>query len=672
MSKQKRAYKLHDYSLDDFEEAIERVNNGESYGKTAAEFKIPKSTLYAEANDLVPVDAKRGPSTVLSEEEENRLEKWILDKARLGFPMHEEEVKTAVRNIVNDLERPNYFTTDNKSEALTKTRASVTGAKLRKWFKEVYTYFTEHKLEHVLDRPESIFNGDESGFCLCPKSSRLLGPRKEKKFYEISAGNEKENITVLCSFSAAGATLPPMIMFSYQRIPAHLTQAIPPDWAIGRSDSGWMVSSTFYEYIANVFYPWCVKNEVPFPVVYFLDGHKSHLSLELSDFCREKLIILISLFPNSTHIIQPCDVAIFRAVKIKWREQIQSYKEQTHVPLTRANFAPLLKNALDTLSVETIKNGFKKCGLYPFEPDAPDYSQCISNRRDQIKKRNSCEREISVFNYNDYVSTKRFFDNFIKKDKLEKFIEMRNTNKLCSDQTYLLWKKCIDNMELFEPEDNESGLTNETVQFNSSDHSSDSLMDEFTRDTSPSISQFSSYTAGSMQMLSDKSIISASNIMKIPVINVESCNVISVCDINTISTTQQVDLNSNDIVQVLPTINIENVVAGSKENNVLLQKHSNIISIEEHRGENLIYETPENSHDFDSSIMSENQRKNIISETPDSSQEFNSKNTSKNQRINVIDKTPENSKNSSVWDKHCYWPSVTKSTKTRKEAPKLP
>uniref|UniRef100_A0ABD2XFZ9 DDE-1 domain-containing protein n=1 Tax=Trichogramma kaykai TaxID=54128 RepID=A0ABD2XFZ9_9HYME len=581
---------MHDYSLDDLEEAIERVNNRESYGKTAAEFKIPKSTLYAKANDLVPVDAKRGPSTVLSEEEENRLEKWILDKARLGFPMHEEEVKTAVQNIVNDLERPNYFTTDNKPEALTKTRASVTEAKLREWFKEVYTYFTEHKLEHVLDRPESIFNGDESGFCLCPKSSRLLGPRKEKNFYEISAGNEKENITVLCSFSAAGATLPPMIMFSYQRIPAHLTQAIPPDWAIGRSDSGWMVSSTFYEYIANVFYPWCVKNEVPFPVVYFLDGHKSHLSLELSGFCREKSIILISLFPNSTHIIQPCDVAIFRAVKIKWREQIQSYKQQTHVPLTRANFAPLLKNALDTLSVETIKNGFKKCGLYPFEPDAPDYSQCISNQREQIKKRNSCEREKSVLNYNDYVSTKRFFDNFIKKDKLENFIEMRNTNKLCSDQTYLLWKKCIDNMELFEPEDNESGLTNETVQFNSSDHSSDSLMDESTRDTSPSISQFSSYTAGSMQMLSDESIISASNIMKIPVINVESCDVISVCE-------------------VLPTINIENVVAGSKKNNVLLQKHSNIISIEEHRGENLIYETPENSHDFDSSIMSENQRK---------------------------------------------------------------
>lgn len=232
---------------------------------------------------------------------------------------------------------------------------------------------------------ESIFNEDESGFQLCPKSGLLLGPRKEKNFYEISAGQEKETITVLCTFSASGASLPPMIMLPYKRILAHLTQSIPPDWAVGRSDSGWMVSSTFYEYMANVFYPWCIKNNIQFPVIYFLDGHQSHLSLELSDFCKQKSIILVSLFPNSTHITQPCDVAsIFRALKLKWRKEVQMYKQETQTSLTKANFAPLLKKAFDQLSAETIRNGFKKCGLFPFDENAVNYDQCISTRRKKI------------------------------------------------------------------------------------------------------------------------------------------------------------------------------------------------------------------------------------------------------------------------------------------------
>lgn len=71
----------------------------------------------------------------------------------------------------------------------------------------------------------------------------------------------------------------------------------------------------FYEYIANVFYTYCVKNYVPFRNIYFSDGHRSHFSLELSDFCKDRLIILVALYTNLTHIIQPYD-SIFKSIKI--------------------------------------------------------------------------------------------------------------------------------------------------------------------------------------------------------------------------------------------------------------------------------------------------------------------------------------------------------------------
>ena len=39
--------------------------------------------------------------------------------------------------------------------------------------------------------------------------------------------------------------------------------------------------------------------------------------------------------------------------------------------------APLLKNVLNKIKRSSIINGFSKCGIYPFNPDKPDYSKCL-------------------------------------------------------------------------------------------------------------------------------------------------------------------------------------------------------------------------------------------------------------------------------------------------------
>lgn len=76
-----------------------------------------------------------------------------------------------------------------------------------------------------------------------------------------------------------------------------------------------MTGESFFEYIGNVFIPFLKESETPLPVVVFLDGHKFHLSLNLSILCSENKIILVSLFPNATHILQPLDVAVFGPMK---------------------------------------------------------------------------------------------------------------------------------------------------------------------------------------------------------------------------------------------------------------------------------------------------------------------------------------------------------------------
>ncbi|XP_046684545.1 MFS-type transporter clz9-like [Homalodisca vitripennis] len=115
--------------------------------------------------------------------------------------------------------------------------------------------------------------------------------------------------------SASGVVGPTMVVHSYARIPADIADSTPPDWALGKSESGWMTGELFYEYITNIFHPWLDNNNISRHVILFIDGHTSHLTLHTSQFCADNNIILVSLLPNATHLLQPMDVAVFRTLK---------------------------------------------------------------------------------------------------------------------------------------------------------------------------------------------------------------------------------------------------------------------------------------------------------------------------------------------------------------------
>ncbi|KAJ8951782.1 hypothetical protein NQ314_007638 [Rhamnusium bicolor] len=96
-----------------------------------------------------------------------------------------------------------------------------------------------------------ILNRDETSFSMCSKSEKVLAPKGWKNIYELQKGSEKETITVLLVFSASGDTVHPMVVFPYIRPPMSVIKSMPPDWFLGRSETGLMRSEIFYEYIVN-------------------------------------------------------------------------------------------------------------------------------------------------------------------------------------------------------------------------------------------------------------------------------------------------------------------------------------------------------------------------------------------------------------------------------------
>lgn len=97
---------------------------------------------------------------------------------------------------------------------------------------------------------------------------------------------------------------------------------------IGTSDNGWMKTELFYEYIANVFCKSLRAQGTVFPIVLFVDGHKSHLTYEVSKLCTDLEIILIALYPNATRILQPADVSCFKPLKNFWKKGVLEWRRK--------------------------------------------------------------------------------------------------------------------------------------------------------------------------------------------------------------------------------------------------------------------------------------------------------------------------------------------------------
>lgn len=211
-----------------------------------------------------------------------------------------------------------------------------------------------------------------------------------RNVYEITRGNEKESLTTLFTFSAAGNIETPLIVYPYKRIPNDIRESVPEGFAIDKTDSGCMQTDVFNNYIKDIFYNDLVKRNVKFPVVLFVDGHASHKSYSLSKLCEELQIILVCLYPNSTRITQPADVSGFGPLKEGWKTAVHLWKTQNITKvLTKLRVAPILevvKN--ECIDKAAVINGFEACGLYPFNPDAVDYSKCLGKSSTKIATAN--------------------------------------------------------------------------------------------------------------------------------------------------------------------------------------------------------------------------------------------------------------------------------------------
>ncbi|CAF1598085.1 unnamed protein product [Didymodactylos carnosus] len=90
------------------------------------------------------------------------------------------------------------------------------------------------------------------------------------------------------------------------------------------SERGCMEKNSFYEWFINLFIPQ-VTNTTPKPILLILEGHSFHHSVRTMKLATENDIVLLSLPPNSTRILQSLDVTLFKSIKQKDHEILNEY-----------------------------------------------------------------------------------------------------------------------------------------------------------------------------------------------------------------------------------------------------------------------------------------------------------------------------------------------------------
>lgn len=227
-----------------------------------------------------------GPPPELTRDEELKTVEWIIKKAMLDFPMHPEEVFDTKQHFLNSTNRITKFkenrpgrkwlklflkrqpaVTKRNAEIISKARVSVKEKDVRNWVSQLQQHLNDESASYILNDTSSIFNADETGVQICPKTGLILGLKNYKDTHEIAPG--KESRTVLCNFSANGVDVPPYIVYPYKRIPRDVVESVPDSWSIGRSHTGWMVSTKFFAYI-NFFYSYRqIKNNIKLQCCFF-------------------------------------------------------------------------------------------------------------------------------------------------------------------------------------------------------------------------------------------------------------------------------------------------------------------------------------------------------------------------------------------------------------------
>jgi hypothetical protein len=357
----------------------------------AKEFDCDRSTLSRRYRGVTTSrEEYRESMSVLSNQQSASLILYINTLTTRGIPPTPAMIRNFVYDITKEWVSKNWVTnwTKRHSQELESSYLQPLdmARKIADNLHQYAIYFNQ--LEEYIKRyeilPGNQYNMDEKGFLIGiltrlkrvftkaqAQSGQLIGPSQD--------GN-REWITILACICADGTSLSPSLI--YQAVTGNLQdtwlQDFNPDdhsCFFTSSPTGWTNNDLGYQWLTTVF-----DRETKTKArggrdwrLLIIDGHGSHINMRFLEWATKQRILVAVYPPHSTHRLQPLDVSLFAPLAVHYSQQLARHMLNTQglSTITKRDFFRLFWPAYrSAFSRENIYSGWRKTGIYPFDPNA--------------------------------------------------------------------------------------------------------------------------------------------------------------------------------------------------------------------------------------------------------------------------------------------------------------
>ena len=331
------------------------------------------------------------PAQKLNPDQEKNLVSWILNEEAAGRGQSKANIRKFADLILKHDGRDehvghnwvNRFIARHKDVKMKPSRPTdavraneTTEEQLQRFFR-----LLEHQIEDKDIDWTTLHNIDEHGVAEGETEAGRVVGTSFTFFATVSTSDSRTWVSIIECISACGTSTTPVVIFTGQNLQGQWFDPPWPDWKYDCTSTGWSNSLIFRKWFVEVFLP----ETEPAPGKWrllILDGHTSHVTVEIMFLAWLNKVQLLYLPPHSSHTTQPLDVGIFAVLKRFFHQETEKYATfAARSPIQKRRFVHSYEIARKkALTERNIRHSFRGSGIYPVDVEKP-MKQVVNTKR---------------------------------------------------------------------------------------------------------------------------------------------------------------------------------------------------------------------------------------------------------------------------------------------------
>ena len=221
----------------------------------------------------------------------------------------------------------------------------------------------------------------------------MLARRGSRSVHSIEP-DQREHLSVLSYINASGGHIPNFYILKGIYFREDYIANCEDGAVMGMQPNAWMTRWLFESWISHFIE--CLKRGPGIDLqnrhVLILDGHNSHVTLEVVRISMESGLDIVSLPSHTSHALQPLDVSCFKSFKTAFRKirDRWSLRNKTKA-VDKRTLCEWTSQALQTaLTPKNIMSGFRATSIWPLDRQATKHAMTPSEGYDHRDGTGEC------------------------------------------------------------------------------------------------------------------------------------------------------------------------------------------------------------------------------------------------------------------------------------------